>query len=132
MGTVPIEHLTTTWTYNLSFDYGDDPTVQAPIPLSSFPDETLTPSVTLLVNLFGQVRGRVVALVSPLVSCRCCCCCCLIVGKVVGCSDIFVDVAIDVALLVGVGVEGDAAKTQPCASVSKRAISTAPRSTPAT
>ncbi|CAN0035318.1 unnamed protein product, partial [Hapterophycus canaliculatus] len=54
MGTVPVEHLTATWTYNLSFDYGDDPTVQAAIPLFSFPDETLTPSVTLLVNLFGQ------------------------------------------------------------------------------
>ncbi|CAM9254849.1 unnamed protein product [Ectocarpus sp. 12 AP-2014] len=53
MGTVPVEHLAATWTYMMSFKYGEH-TVQASIPLYAFPDETLSPSVTLLVNLFGQ------------------------------------------------------------------------------
>ncbi|CAN0090813.1 unnamed protein product, partial [Ectocarpus sp. 4 AP-2014] len=53
MGTVPVEHLAATWTYMMSFKYGERP-VQASIPLYAFPDETLSPSVTLLVNLFGQ------------------------------------------------------------------------------
>lgn len=55
MGTAPVEHLTATWTYMMSFLYGER-TVQVPIPLYLFPDETLSPSVTLLINLFGQVR----------------------------------------------------------------------------
>ncbi|CAN0181531.1 unnamed protein product, partial [Ectocarpus fasciculatus] len=53
MGSVPVEHLTATWTYMMSFKYCEG-TVQASIPLYAFPDETLTSSVTLLVNLFGQ------------------------------------------------------------------------------
>lgn len=54
VGTVPVEHLTSTWTYMMSFAYGER-TIQAALPLYSFPDEALSPSVQLLVNLFGQV-----------------------------------------------------------------------------
>lgn len=57
MGTAPEEHLTTKWTYSMSFRYGER-TVQHAIPLYLFPEETLSPSVTLLINLFGQVCGR--------------------------------------------------------------------------
>ncbi|CAM9773411.1 unnamed protein product [Scytosiphon promiscuus] len=53
MGTVPVEHLTASWTYVVNFAYRERK-VLAAIPLYSFPDETLTPSVTLLINLFGQ------------------------------------------------------------------------------
>lgn len=61
MGTVPVEHLTATWTYVMNFAYGEGAVLTA-IPLYLFPDETLTPSVTLLINLFGQVRGAWVSL----------------------------------------------------------------------
>eukprot|EP00904_Undaria_pinnatifida_P005219 jgi/Undpi1/1827/HiC_scaffold_12.g05214.m1 len=53
MGTVPMEHLTSTWTYMMTFHYGGR-AVQASLPLYSYPDETMSTSVTLLVNLFGQ------------------------------------------------------------------------------
>jgi len=53
-GSTPLEHLTASWTYTLSFYYGEKQ-VPATIPLYTFPDETLSPSVTLLINLFGQV-----------------------------------------------------------------------------
>ncbi len=57
-----MEHLTASWTYTLSFNYGDKQ-VPATIPLYTFPDETLSPSVTLLINLFGQVRRDLVVVV---------------------------------------------------------------------
>lgn len=88
MGTVPVEHLAATWTYMMSFKYCER-TVQATIPLYAFPDETLSPSVTLLVNLFGQVCKCVpfaaLSCFLDILRCFCCCwcsCCCCFVGVV--------------------------------------------------
>lgn len=55
MGTIPVEHLTSKWSYMMSFAYGDRK-VQASLPLYFFPEETLSSPVKLLVNLLGQVR----------------------------------------------------------------------------
>lgn len=56
MGTVPGEHLTPIWKHMLAFTYGER-RIKAALPLYYSPDETVTSSVKLLVDLFGQVRN---------------------------------------------------------------------------
>ncbi|CAN0141396.1 unnamed protein product, partial [Discosporangium mesarthrocarpum] len=58
MGSAPVEHLQSKWTYILSFTYGPQ-TIQASVPLHTFPCETLNPAVTMLINLFGQSFIRI-------------------------------------------------------------------------
>ncbi|CAM9544185.1 unnamed protein product [Ascophyllum nodosum] len=53
MGSVPEEHLTSTWTHMMTFTYGGQ-NIQATLPLYLGPDETDSSSVKLLVSLLGQ------------------------------------------------------------------------------
>ena len=55
MGSVPEEHLTSTWTHMMTFTYGGQ-NIQATLPLYLGPDETDSSSVKLLVSLLGQVQ----------------------------------------------------------------------------
>ncbi|CAN0338931.1 unnamed protein product, partial [Phaeothamnion confervicola] len=58
LGATPVEHLQQKWTHTMSFDYGIQ-AVQAIIPLHTSPDETVTPSLTLLVRVFGAATMRI-------------------------------------------------------------------------
>lgn len=56
MGCAPVEHLTSKWTYSVVFKSPQQSECQhAALPLYTFADETLSPSISLLVTIFGQV-----------------------------------------------------------------------------
>lgn len=58
MGTIPVEHLSQKWTHTIAFEYGTQ-RVQAVIPLHTTSDETLSPSVTQLLSVFGPAVMRI-------------------------------------------------------------------------
>ncbi len=52
-GAIPAEHLPEKWMYTIFFPLTGSQRIQVPIPLFSFPDETLTSSIALLFDVFG-------------------------------------------------------------------------------
>ncbi|CAM9659828.1 unnamed protein product, partial [Chrysoparadoxa australica] len=58
MGSTPVEHLQHKWTHTLAFEYGQQK-IQANMPLHTSADETLTASVTLLMNIFGPAAMKI-------------------------------------------------------------------------